>query len=137
MLEGSAPVQRLASLLRCPTCGAPLRISADAAACGVHVFPVVGGIPRLLPPDLQRISAGPKRRGGQGQSSWVAAVVARTVGLGGVLDQGQPVTRRHGGELVHGRRLPEEVDSDDRPRRPGRGGPASPPRPPRRPADSR
>lgn len=48
----------LASLLRCPTCGAALHLAGGEARCGTHVFPVTGGIPRLLPPDLQWISAG-------------------------------------------------------------------------------
>jgi SAM-dependent methyltransferase len=46
------------SLLRCPSCGAPLRLADDEVNCGVHAFPVIDGIPRLLPPDLQRLSDG-------------------------------------------------------------------------------
>jgi SAM-dependent methyltransferase len=48
----------LADALRCPECAAPLQASDLALSCGEHRFPIVGGIPRLLPSDLMRVLQG-------------------------------------------------------------------------------
>lgn len=44
-------VERLLALLRCPECGDALKHVADLLVCasGEHRFPVVGGVPRMLP----------------------------------------------------------------------------------------
>lgn len=57
----------LKGYVRCPLCGGELRISAEKAFCTTHEFPVEGGVPRLLPPDLMRVrdghpDAGPRAR---------------------------------------------------------------------------
>jgi SAM-dependent methyltransferase len=46
---------RLWERLRCPSCGRELERNGAQMSCGVHVFPVDGDIPRLLPPDLMRV----------------------------------------------------------------------------------
>ena len=56
MAEGSSAVAGgdggLLALLRCPICQASVEVSPDRIECPNHSFPVKGGIPRLLPPDL-------------------------------------------------------------------------------------
>jgi SAM-dependent methyltransferase len=58
MPEDTLDRPSLESLLRCPSCGSALRLRDESASCGPHVFPVTEGIPRLLPPDLRRVSEG-------------------------------------------------------------------------------
>jgi SAM-dependent methyltransferase len=48
----------LAALLRCPECRSPLRLLESSAACANHSFPVVEGVPRLLPADLMALFKG-------------------------------------------------------------------------------
>ena len=48
----------LSALIRCPLCGGVLRIGTEKASCPTHEFPVAGGVPRLLPPDLMRVRDG-------------------------------------------------------------------------------
>ncbi len=48
----------LPALLRCPLCHATVAVFPDRIECPNHSFPVKGGIPRLLPPDLMAIYEG-------------------------------------------------------------------------------
>lgn len=50
--------ESLEGLLRCPLCRSPLRFEEGWARCAEHSFPVVLGIPRLLPPDLMAVRDG-------------------------------------------------------------------------------
>jgi SAM-dependent methyltransferase len=50
--------KKLLALLQCPLCAAALNVSEAQASCGRHTFPVEGGIPRLLPPDLMEARDG-------------------------------------------------------------------------------
>jgi SAM-dependent methyltransferase len=51
-------VAALTDALRCPECAGPLLASDDALSCGEHSFPIVDGVPRLLPGDLMRVLQG-------------------------------------------------------------------------------
>jgi SAM-dependent methyltransferase len=53
-MTGSA----LAAVLRCPECALPLVPAEARLSCGRHSFPVVDGVPRLLPGDLMRLLDG-------------------------------------------------------------------------------
>jgi SAM-dependent methyltransferase len=53
----------LLALLRCPIWRAPVEVSGDRIGCFDHSFPVMDGIPRLLPPDLMAIHEGAESDG--------------------------------------------------------------------------